>query len=31
VFSRVKAGRWDAKGGKYKMERPKEKAKKKNK
>lgn len=29
VFNRLKAGRWDAKGGKYKMERPKEKAKNK--
>ena len=31
VFNRVKAGRWDAKGGKYKLERVKEKAKKKSK
>ena len=31
IFNRVKAGRWDAKGGKYKLERPKEKAKKKGK
>jgi hypothetical protein len=27
VFNRLKAGRWEARGGKYKMERPKEKAK----
>jgi hypothetical protein len=27
VFNRLKAGRWEAKGGKYKLERPKEKAK----
>jgi len=31
VFNRVKAGRWDAKGGKYKLERVKDKAKKKSK
>ena len=31
VFNQVKAGRWDAKGGKYKLERVKAKAKKKNK
>ena len=29
IFNRVKSGRWDAKGGKYKLERVKEKAKKK--
>jgi len=31
IFNRVKAGRWDAKSGKYKLERVKDKAKKKSK